>query len=286
VRTSTRTIKVKLLSGDQTVLAEPEPTSMDLRFRLFGVAVRVHPMFWLITALLGWGMMEAFGGFIFLVAWVGCVFASVLLHEFGHVLMGQVFGSYGHIVLHSFGGLAIGSSDVPRRWQRILVLAAGPGIQFLLLLGVYGFQLTALGKLSPEVRQILGPILFMLAWINLFWPLLNLLPIWPLDGGQISRELCEGASPRNGTIIALTLSAVLSGFLAVHVLLSLLYYRSDAPLLEQYHQTIGRYINPYLRPSMFLGLFFAMFAVNSVQVLQAEKRQRRGYYDDDLPWER
>ena len=75
----------------------PGRTQFDLNWRLFGVDVRVSPWFWLVSALLGWEAMVP-RGFQFLILWVLCVFVSILLHEFGHVLVGRVFGSDGYIV--------------------------------------------------------------------------------------------------------------------------------------------------------------------------------------------
>ncbi len=112
-------------------LLEPEESRYDLRWRMLRTPVRVHPMFWLVSLILGY---DAFikVGVPYLLLWVGCVFVSILLHEFGHVLMGRLFGAEGYIVLYSMGGMAIGSNVQSRRWQRILVLLAGPGIQLLL----------------------------------------------------------------------------------------------------------------------------------------------------------
>jgi len=111
--------------GDQAVyLFEPARTQFDLNFRIFGIDVRVHPMFWLVTAILGSGFERL--GIEYLVSWIVLVFFSILIHELGHVLMGRMFGSFGHIVLYGFGGLAIGSSNLERRWQRNLVYVAGP----------------------------------------------------------------------------------------------------------------------------------------------------------------
>src|SRR6516165_4479720 len=112
-------------------LFEPDQTRFDLRWRMFGTPIRVHPMFWLISLILGYDVTIR-AGIGYVLAWVGCVFVSVLLHEFGHVWMGRLFGSQGYIVLYSFGGLAVGSNLLSRRWQRILVLLAGPLIQLLL----------------------------------------------------------------------------------------------------------------------------------------------------------
>ena len=106
----------------------PQPTPLDLYWRMFGTDVRVHPFFWVMAVLLGWHWFDSFNdprlGILFLALWVLCVFVSILLHEFGHVLMGRVFGSNGHILLYSFGGLAIGSNNLRQRTHRILVLLA------------------------------------------------------------------------------------------------------------------------------------------------------------------
>src|SRR5947209_12147250 len=104
------------------MLVEPGQTAYDLRFRLFGTPVRVHPFFWLFSAILGWRVVDEQDGLLRLVIWIICCFLSVLLHEFGHIWIGALFGSRdSYIVLYSFGGLAVGSRDLVRRWQRIAV---------------------------------------------------------------------------------------------------------------------------------------------------------------------
>jgi membrane-associated protease RseP (regulator of RpoE activity) len=54
-----------------------------------------------------------------------------------------------------------------------------------------------------------------LLFISVFWGLINLLPIYPLDGGQIAREVLLALSPRQGIRQSLVLSAVVAGGLAV-----------------------------------------------------------------------
>jgi stage IV sporulation protein FB len=251
-------------------LLEPEPTPYDLRFRLFDVPVRVHPMFWVFTAILGWNFWNDYG-FPYLALWVGCVFASVLLHEMGHVLMGRAFGTRGHIVLYTFGGLATGSTDLRRRWQRIAVLAAGPLAQLVLLVPIWAVA----GGVVPKIHPFLPPTttelaLSMLWRINLWWPLLNLLPVWPLDGGQISREALEGGLGARGVQAALILSIGVSGLLAAHALL----YETNKQLLLPFVGPLG----------MYTALLFLSLAMSSFQALQAEKA-RREHWHDRLPWE-
>jgi Zn-dependent protease len=245
------------------VFFEPDETRYDLRWRMFGTRVRVHPMFWLIALVLGYDAFIQYGvGFV--LAWVACVFVSVLLHEFGHVWMGRLFGSHGYIVLYSFGGLAIGSNSLRRRWQRVLVLLAGPGIQLVL------WGLLRWIPIDPSVGadkpKLLDLVLVMLLEINLIWPILNLLPIWPLDGGQITREVCQALMPARGTALSLGISMVVSGLLAAHVLMA----------------SRGRPLLPYVPAfGMMTALFFAMFCVNSFIALQAENERRRGWDHDE-----
>src|SRR4029077_14210821 len=96
---------------------------------MFGVDVRVHPWFWLMTALMGWSSFQE--GVLYLALWIGCVFVSILIHEYGHIFMGRIFGTSGHIVLYSLGGLAVGSNQLYLHWQRILVSLAGSAADFL-----------------------------------------------------------------------------------------------------------------------------------------------------------
>jgi Zn-dependent protease len=279
------------------MLADPGPTPLDLRFRLFGTPVRVHPLFWLITAMLGWpstytGVLG--NGLGDVAVWVLCAFLSILLHEFGHVWMAQLFGARGqNIVLHSMGGLAI-NAGARHRWQRILVLAAGPGIQLILFAVLVA--LIASGSVSYLIRSqpgedvSLGQVVLQLALgdlliMNLFWPLLNLLPIWPLDGGQITREIATGVSPEQGVVVSLWISILVSAALAANAFMVTLMKRTFIPPILGY--PVGLYLG-----GMFLGIFFALFAVGSFQALtDAQQARRRRHYwedeDDDLPpWRR
>jgi Zn-dependent protease len=249
------------------LLYEPEPTPYDLRWRMFGVDVRVHPLFWLVSAVLGWNHYThpilGGNGLLDLGLWVVCVFVSILLHELGHVFMGRRFGSDGHIVLYSMGGLAIGSSGVPLRWQRIAVFAAGPGIQLLLWAALWLLTSRPASPIRLEPLTPMWLLVIMLLTINLWWALLNLLPVWPLDGGQICREVCVAISPRRGVVISLWISLVVSAVIALNSLLA----ANDQPHI------------PYLTGGWFTVIMFALFAVSSYQALEEERKQER-FWDD------
>jgi stage IV sporulation protein FB len=255
-------------------LLEPNATPYDLRWRMFGIPVRVHPMFWLVTLIMGWNAIEH--GLPYLLIWIGCVFVSILVHELGHVCMGLIFGAHGHIVLYSFGGLAIGSSHLHHRGRRIAVFFAGPLAGFLLLGTLFlllwirdpevfpaffnmarwdlGLAPLPLGDNVWEEFDSINPlqveVIHQLIYINLLWGLVNLLPVWPLDGGQISRDVCEGLSRERGLTVSLGISLVMAGLVAVYFLAT-------------------------MKQSAYGAIMFALLALYSFQLLQQAHSQRR-----------
>jgi stage IV sporulation protein FB len=172
------------------------------------------------------------------------------------------------VVLFAFGGLAIGDHVPRRRWQRIVISLAGPGAGFVL----YGIVRVLEPYVVSEVRQQwVADLFIMLNFMNLFWNLLNLVPIFPLDGGQVSRELFEAASPRNGLRMSLGVSFLVATVLALHCFL----YSRQVQLIPFLH--FG---------TPFSAILFAMLAVENFMMLQQES-QRRGPWDDDgPPWGR
>ncbi len=251
-------------------------TQFDLNWRMFGIHVRVHPLFWLMALILGWSFSEIYGVTVLLL-WVACVFVSVLVHELGHVLMGRVFGSRGHILLYGMGGLAIGSTELPRRWQRIAVLFAGPGAGFLLLGLVYLLDwYLEPEQQEPPTRIYVVLAFYMLLIINLWWGIMNLLPIYPLDGGQISMELFTAATPRKGAQMALGLSFALAALIALNCILGA-YGRSPLPWLP-----VG---------GLYTAVLFGMLALENLMMLQQLNAPQRRDWEDDWPsdrgrWER
>ncbi len=166
------------------VFIDHQPTSLDVNFRAWRFPVRVHPLFWLSLALIGlpWFDKSLLAGLL----WVACGFVSILWHELGHALAMRHYGSPARIQLIAFGGLAIPSYPSPSPWRRLAIVAAGPAAGFVLLTLVWGSnQLTNWSDAHPY----LALAYFMLTMVNLFWTLINLLPVWPLDGGQMLREV-------------------------------------------------------------------------------------------------
>lgn len=155
------------------------------RFNLFAFPVTVEPWFWVVSFLMGGGI-EARGqeAIISVAIWIVVVFVSIVVHELGHALAGRRFGAHPEIGLHGMGGVAIMHGGYFTRWQSIFVSAAGPLASLVLGAAVFALALWRLPQ-HWVAREALNDLLF----VNFFWTAVNLLPILPLDGGQITRDL-------------------------------------------------------------------------------------------------
>jgi len=190
------------------LLPEPPPSRLDIRFRLFRIPIRIHPGFWVVAALLGWTLP-----IVEQVLWVVVVFASILVHDLGHALSARASGKTTRVVLHSMGGLTIFDEAVPvrLRWNRALIAVSGPLAGFMLA----GLAYLLLPVLGPTESGILGALHFHLVWVNIAWGLVNLLPVWPLDGGQIARALLVEFAGETGFSISSLVSVVVAGGMAL-----------------------------------------------------------------------
>lgn len=186
-------------------------TEFDVRFRLFGIPVRIHPIFWLSSAILVWNGSRLDLVFVGILA----VLVSILVHELGHALMSRHYGYPSEIVLYFFGGYAT-TSHFPT-WKRVAVSAAGPGVGLLLFAVVYVCW-AALLQGAPAVLRDNEAIFFALRimlFANLVWNVMNLVPCLPLDGGQIMQSLVYRYGGRHGVELAMKISIAASGLVAV-----------------------------------------------------------------------
>lgn len=218
------------------LLFQPPPsTRYDLRFSIAGIQVRVHPLFWLVALLLG-----SAGGPLLIPIWILVIFVSILIHELGHALAFRRHGQNSQIVLHFAGGLTI---PEPVSWgsgvanvalssnQQIFVSLAGPGAGLLFaalvimgvlvaggsvittwLLGIIPLPLTAV---IPFGGRLTSLMVTMLLWVNVFWGVINLMPVYPLDGGQVARNLLVRNDPWSGLRKSLLLSTVAGTLVAL-----------------------------------------------------------------------
>ena len=160
-------------------------------FRIAGIPVRIEPVFWIVTVFFAFNLQDA----RLIITWVAVVLVSILVHELGHAVALKVYGQQSSIVLHGFGGVTISQRRLTKT-QSILVSLAGP-LTALVLLGIpamlirdsdYGFELQLDYFLSGRGFG-LWPVVYFAVYVNIWWSIANLLPIRPLDGGNVMTEL-------------------------------------------------------------------------------------------------
>jgi Zn-dependent protease len=211
---------------------EPDRTPADVNFALFGFPVRVHPMFWLFMLLLG--PMEA--TLAPMLAWVLAAFLSVLVHELGHAFAMRYYGYTPYIVLYMFGGAAYYGPSYSNRGLRpvpqIVISLAGPATQIAMAY-VLVAGLLAAGHGDKVIWPLPWPLKFVpiiggfdVPYVELalnfycvfsvLWGIFNLLPVFPLDGGQIARAGLTMWNPYNGLRQSLVLSMLVAVGVAVY----------------------------------------------------------------------
>lgn len=106
---------------------------------------------------------------------------SILLHELGHAFAFRHYGCSSSITLHGFGGMTV-SYDAHRLTHRehIVVSLAGPLSQ-LALLGIPMLAVMLFADVPPSATTLVAVLVF----VNIGWALVNLLPLYPMDGGQV-----------------------------------------------------------------------------------------------------
>lgn len=210
----------------------PPPTRFDLNFSVAGIRVRVHPLFWLIALLLGAGSTNL----LLIAIAIFVIFISILVHELGHAFAFRRFGQDSYIILHMMGGLAVPESSpygenmrlTPN--QNIFISLAGPIAGFLLalvviLLGIglggqlvfsmfFGF-LPIPAVVLPYQFGLLDRVFALFVFINFFWGFINLLPVFPLDGGNVARYTLIQTDPINGLRNSLWLSVITGALIAI-----------------------------------------------------------------------
>ncbi len=189
-------------------------------FRFAGVEVFLH-WAWFVIAMfeinggLGGYSSKAWNG----IEYLG-LFAIVLVHEFGHALACRsVGGTANRIVLWPLGGVAF-VDPPPRPGATLWSIAAGPlvNVVFVPLFLAAGYLLDAAGAYAAIPN--LHPLLIALAKINFGLLIFNLLPIYPLDGGQILRSLLWFVLGRGRSLQV----ATVFGFIGVAGLAVLAFY--------------------------------------------------------------
>ncbi|MGH9274705.1 MAG: hypothetical protein ACRDZU_08675 [Acidimicrobiales bacterium] len=189
--------------------------SARAHFKIAGIPIHVQPVFFVISGLFGLTYLDA--GLDVVLIWMATSFVSILVHELGHGLSLKAFGQPSAIVLHGFGGVTIS----PRRSQvskaRSIIVSLAGSVTAMLVLGFPMRQLLASDAANDELlRYVLNGqqgvtwwwVVNFLAFQNLWWSIANLLPIRPLDGGNVTAELFGIVPARRISIAAAIAGAV------------------------------------------------------------------------------
>ncbi|MCC9645247.1 site-2 protease family protein [Rhodopirellula sp. JC740] len=263
------------------LLQQPQESPYDLHFELFGFPIRIAWTFWLGAAVFGWYLVEAFdrmdgspGRLPLLLLWAMCMLVSILIHELGHAFAFRQNGMESSIVLYHFGGLAIprstnsyggfaSSFSTPRmsNLNELWIALAGPLAQLasaallVLVVKLMGFRVLAFSMmpwpfyLIPGVLEgndIDSPGLLALVtfyvWPSVLWAALNLIPVFPLDGGRIMRSLVLMGGGQTDTW--LWISMIVGGACTIY---------------------------GFQGGQMFLGILFLSLAVGNYQMLQGSR---------------
>ncbi len=173
------------------------------------IPITIYPTFWILAALIA--ILFGEGDFLKMFIWVGVIFISVLFHEFGHALTALLFGRNPRIELVAMGGLTYHDGDKLPFWKQFFITLNGPVFGFMIVIAVY------LIKDIPALSTgYAGQLLLQILVVNVIWTVVNLLPVLPLDGGQLLRITLEKFFNYKGLRYAFLWSAILSlGFCLV-----------------------------------------------------------------------
>jgi Zn-dependent protease len=158
-------------------------------FRFAGIDLFLHWSWFVVAAYEINGRGRSYSSITWNVLEYLALFLIVMVHEFGHALAcRQVGGNANRIVLWPLGGVAY-VDPPPRPGATLWSIAAGPLVNVVLVpvLSGLGYLSRNLGWAAayPDAHALLRAVWY----INLSLLIFNMLPIYPLDGGQILRSL-------------------------------------------------------------------------------------------------
>ena len=169
-------------------------------------------------AFIGGGLHAANSTDILLVlVFVFAGFLSIIIHELGHALTIRKYGLPAAITLRAFGGYASFPAGKLDRKQSFVVTAAGPALQF-----AFGVLLIVLApSISIPKGSLFLPFLRDLIWVSIAWSILNCLPVYPMDGGQMMAAILGPKKQHNVHLISSIVAVIIgvAGYLYLGTIL-------------------------------------------------------------------
>jgi Zn-dependent protease len=230
-------------------------------FRVGPFPVTIEPSFLIVAVLLG----PLGGPIIGIVSWALVVFVSVLVHELGHAVVGRSLGAKPQVFLRGLGGVTL--NPLPRRltpFENIKLSLAGPlagllpgALALALLIATNPAAAAYASDPRLWLRLVMGyldgrtpfeSLLFSFVQTGFFWTILNLLPVLPLDGGQVLASALSWVRGKPSVGLSGWISAVIAAGLSLLLFLRI------------------------LPGGAFLALLFAGFALQSAALARASGR--------------
>jgi Zn-dependent protease len=188
-------------------------------FRLFGIDVFLHWSWFLVAAYEIQTRKGSYSSVTWNVLEYLALFLIVTTHEFGHALAcRQVGGSANQIVLWPLGGVAY-VDPPPRPGATLWSIAAGPLVN-VALIPILWIALTmsrsaGMAASAPDLFHLLQSVFWINGWLLAF----NILPIYPLDGGQILRALLWFVMGRARSLMVATILGLVGvvGFIGLAI---------------------------------------------------------------------
>lgn len=188
--------------------------------RLSGIDVFLHWSWFLVAAYEIQGRSRHYSSILWNIAEYLALFGIVLTHEFGHALAcRQVGGQANQILLWPFGGVAY-VSPPERPGATLWSIAAGPLVNVVLIPVLMGALFAARAVGLPAILPDAYRLLRMVLYIDIGLLVFNILPIYPLDGGQILRSLLWFVLGRGRSLM----TATVIGLLGVAALIAYAFY--------------------------------------------------------------
>lgn len=178
--------------------------------KIFGIPVKVDFFFLVLVGFFGYSRNAPFE---FLIEWVAVVFISILAHELGHALTVRAFGQSPQILIYGLGGLTSWNEEKALSPKKhIIISLAGPFAGFL-----FGGLVFAADVALPDLFGTrLGRVTYRdLLWVNWGWGIVNLLPVMPLDGGNVVHSIEEWVTKKTGGMVARAVSLIVAAAVAL-----------------------------------------------------------------------
>jgi Zn-dependent protease len=178
--------------------------------KILRIPIKIEVSFFVLAVFLG---LSRARDLTLIVEWVTVVFVSVLVHELGHALAGRAFGLEPEIRLYQMGGLTSWRSETAvTPLRHVLISLAGPFTGFVLGACVLVLVRVLLRTIHTD---LLATIYFDLLWVNIGWGICNLLPILPMDGGQVLATLEDWLRKRSDRLVSYSISMLAALAIAV-----------------------------------------------------------------------